>query len=610
MAVFLYLLARILFRRRLGRAASSRSCVVLDGMLFVQSRIGMNDVYVGLVHRRRLHRVRRRCGPGPGAAAAAFWIGCRIVGAVARPRPGLEVGRRLRDRRAGLLILVRSALGRVAGDPGLIADDEPCSATSRISVPAGAGLGNLPFVAIMVGAARSRPWSADVLHPIGLDARRGRGSRSCARSRCGGMQSLCRDRACGARGRRSTPWARLAIHAARRSGRCSWRWSTSRSPGCGPARVRRVRPRRAARVRPARAGRPPRTTPTRSCRRRPRRRRGWLRPGWAVGLPVVWVAACLLVLPVAVYVVSYIPWAFIENHGLCEAWPHGHTGQIARRPDRRDVRLPQQPDRAARRVIAVVGLAVRPQAGLVLPGGLRRQHDAPRSTTPATSSSGGSALPALGFAAWQAFRRRSLAAGADRDRLRVPVGVLGADRPGGVPVPLLHEPAVPDPRPRLLPGRAVARRRRGGPGCSPGSSAALAILAPGALLALRPAAVRVRRRRAGRTRARRPARRSSPSSFSRPRRAAMADRRRVAVIVVVRLFGGSATRRRSWRRGPAAIGTRRPTSALGWPRRDGGGGDRRSRSRSGFLGARRAADRRGPRSRSSRSRSSLAIPAA
>jgi hypothetical protein len=35
----------------------------------------------------------------------------------------------------------------------------------------------------------------------------------------------------------------------------------------------------------------------------------------------------LLVIPVAVYVVSYIPWAFVENHQLVEGWPAGHHGQ-------------------------------------------------------------------------------------------------------------------------------------------------------------------------------------------------------------------------------------------------------------------------------------------
>src|SRR4029079_6702533 len=47
MAAFLYLLARILFRRR-AVAVFVGLLAFTDGMLFVQSRIGMNDAYVGL----------------------------------------------------------------------------------------------------------------------------------------------------------------------------------------------------------------------------------------------------------------------------------------------------------------------------------------------------------------------------------------------------------------------------------------------------------------------------------------------------------------------------------------------------------------------------------
>jgi hypothetical protein len=54
---------------------------------------------------------------------------------------------------------------------------------------------------------------------------------------------------------------------------------------------------------------------------------GWLRPGWLLGIPVVWALVCLIALPVAVYVVSYIPWALIENHQLIPGWPPGHSGQ-------------------------------------------------------------------------------------------------------------------------------------------------------------------------------------------------------------------------------------------------------------------------------------------
>jgi hypothetical protein len=35
----------------------------------------------------------------------------------------------------------------------------------------------------------------------------------------------------------------------------------------------------------------------------------------------------LLAIPLAVYVASYLPWAFIENHRIVEGFPAGHTGQ-------------------------------------------------------------------------------------------------------------------------------------------------------------------------------------------------------------------------------------------------------------------------------------------
>src|SRR4029077_18507204 len=56
---------------------------------------------------------------------------------------------------------------------------------------------------------------------------------------------------------------------------------------------------------------------------------GWLRPGWLLGIPVAWMAACLVVLPVVVYVISYIPWTFVQNPQtqIITGWPPGHTGQ-------------------------------------------------------------------------------------------------------------------------------------------------------------------------------------------------------------------------------------------------------------------------------------------
>ncbi|HVQ21795.1 MAG TPA: hypothetical protein VMT36_00860, partial [Candidatus Saccharimonadia bacterium] len=54
---------------------------------------------------------------------------------------------------------------------------------------------------------------------------------------------------------------------------------------------------------------------------------GWLRPGWLLGLPIVYAAICLVALPLSVYVISYIPWAMIEGHQIVAGWPPGHDGQ-------------------------------------------------------------------------------------------------------------------------------------------------------------------------------------------------------------------------------------------------------------------------------------------
>ena len=49
--------------------------------------------------------------------------------------------------------------------------------------------------------------------------------------------------------------------------------------------------------------------------------------GWLAGLPVIWAAISLLVIPLAVYVISYLPWAAVENHQIIAGFPSGHTGQ-------------------------------------------------------------------------------------------------------------------------------------------------------------------------------------------------------------------------------------------------------------------------------------------
>jgi len=54
---------------------------------------------------------------------------------------------------------------------------------------------------------------------------------------------------------------------------------------------------------------------------------GWLRLGAGFGLPAAWIVASLVILPVALYVASYVPWALMEQHQLVSGWPPNHTDQ-------------------------------------------------------------------------------------------------------------------------------------------------------------------------------------------------------------------------------------------------------------------------------------------
>ena len=171
------------------------------------------------------------------------------------------------------------------------------------------------------------------------------------------------------------------------------------------------------------------------------------------------MATCLLALPVAIYMISYIPWAFLDSHQLFAGWPPGHTGQTLRRPDRRDVRLPQRPD--------------------------ARPTRPPRRGGPGCSTSSRSGSTRSGFAGdttaaiYDAGNLVVWWLGDPGDRLR---RVAGASRGGASRSPSSRSAspcqwvswaridraafqyhyytsaAVPLPRPRLLPRRAVARR--------------------------------------------------------------------------------------------------------------------------------------------------------
>ena len=310
MAACLYLLARILFQRRLV-AGLVGLFVLLEGMLFVQSRIGMNDAYVGLFI------------VAAYALFAAVWTGWwRWRGAfwVAMPVIGLLLGLALASKWAaayaigalGLLLLVRSALGRVVAILGLIAISGVLGYLA-ISVPEGGGLGNIPFLAIMIGLTLIAVVAA-VFHPIAWTDEEMRFA-VVAPAAVGTLVFF----GALALGRLDDPvtvgpltvaptlvaitaaLGSLVVYAAFRIGA-----GLGYGPLAGPL----------APDDPARVLEPPAPAPD-----------GWLRPGRLLGLPMAWAAVCLVLIPVAVYVGSYLPWAYIENHQLWEGFPAGNTGQ-------------------------------------------------------------------------------------------------------------------------------------------------------------------------------------------------------------------------------------------------------------------------------------------
>ena len=228
----------------------------------------------------------------------AFWVAMPVIGAPARPRPRAASGwRPTRSAALGLLILARSALGRVLAILGLIGVTTVLGYMA-ISVPAERrGGGNLTFMLIMIALTLVAVVVA-VLHPIawtdeemrfavGAPAALGIARRSSWRSPLGELDAARRRAARG--------------HAARRWRSASALGVAASSPGCSRSAGRLgfgpLAP-------PPAAGRPDRLP---RAARRPARRLA--AAGLALGLPVVWMAVCLVALPLAVYVVSYIPWA-------------------------------------------------------------------------------------------------------------------------------------------------------------------------------------------------------------------------------------------------------------------------------------------------------------
>ena len=316
-AGLIFLLARILFRRRTV-AVLAGLFVLVDGMFFVQARIGMNDVYVGLFI-VAAYTLFAAIWTGWWRGRLAFWLGMPIVGVLL----GLALASKWVAAYAIgaliLLLLVRSALGRILAILGMIGITAVLGYMA-ISVPGGGGFGNLTFLLIMVAltllavvVAILHPiaWTDEelrlaVLAPMALGTLLFFGTLG-----LGGLQTSY------AAGPLSVTPLLVAIALGLGSPVVAGLFWLAGRRGFGPL-----------------AGLPGVDDPVRLLEPPAPPPEGWLRPGTALGMPMVWAAVSLVVLPLAVYILAYIPWAMVEGHRIVSAWaplwadwPPGHTGQ-------------------------------------------------------------------------------------------------------------------------------------------------------------------------------------------------------------------------------------------------------------------------------------------
>jgi C-terminal four TMM region of protein-O-mannosyltransferase len=135
---------------------------------------------------------------------------------------------------------------------------------------------------------------------------------------------------------------------------------------------------------------------------------GWLQPGWLLGIPMIWAVVSLVVLPIAVYVVSYLPWAALDGHQIVTGWPAGHTGQTL-------LDLTGQMYRYHNELTSAHAAS---SPWWAWPFDLKpvwfHQGGFGDGTAAAIYDAGNLVIwwlgvPAMGFVAYQAFRRRSLA---------------------------------------------------------------------------------------------------------------------------------------------------------------------------------------------------------
>jgi Gpi18-like mannosyltransferase len=312
MALLLYVLARLLFRRR-AVAVLLGLIVLADGMLFAQSRIGMNDAYVGLGI------------VGAYVVFAALWLhpgGTRrhwLAFALGVPLIGVFLGFALASKwvaayaigSLGILTLARSALGRVLLIMSLILLTTVLGYVA-ISVPPGESGGNYLFPTIMVGLTLIAV-IANVLHPIAWTVEElwfaiGVPAAAAAAAILYGLATGDLGASTKVGPIAVTP-LQLAFFALVLSGAVYTAFVVVGRFGFGPLAT--APPDDAVAVLE-----PPAAAPE-----------GWLRLGSGFGLPAIWLLAGVVVLPLVLYVASYLPWSFVEGHQIVTGWPPGHTKQ-------------------------------------------------------------------------------------------------------------------------------------------------------------------------------------------------------------------------------------------------------------------------------------------
>ncbi len=300
MAGLLFLLARILFRRR-SVAVLAGVFGLLDGMFFVQQRIGMNDTYVAFFIVAGV-TLFAAIWTGAWRWRGAFWVGMPVVGlllglATASKWVGLYA-----LAAVALLILVRSALGRVVVILGL-AGATAVLGYMAVSVPAGATSGgDLTFLALMIGLTLVAA-AVTVLHPIAWSVEEV-WIAVAGPAAVGALVALVAIPLALGSAALALALGCFGVSALAAGGF----WFAGRL-GFGPLAPP------LAPDDPVALIDPPAPAPE-----------GWLRPGWRRGLPVAWAGISLGAIPTAVYVAIYLPWVALGNR-LTSSWPPGNTGQ-------------------------------------------------------------------------------------------------------------------------------------------------------------------------------------------------------------------------------------------------------------------------------------------